>query len=106
MLGFFALRLLHAVWSPARRARLAAHGATLVSVPQQGGPAKPRGDGSWGWPAWERAMELLVLELKGARGSHAHARPLLCHSNARGPLLITALCTLMPLLYFQPLLAD
>lgn len=75
VLGFFALRLLHAVRPPAHRAGLEGHGATLVSVPQQGGTARLRGTGAWGWPAWEWAMELLVLELKGASGSHAHVHP-------------------------------
>lgn len=83
-------------------AKLGLQPAMLVSVPEQGGTTRPRGDGAWGWSAWEQAMELLVLELKGASGSHAHMHPLMYRSNASGPLLITALCALMSLLYFQP----
>lgn len=92
-LGFFALSLLHAVQPPVRRAGLAGHGATLVLVPQQGGTARLRGTGAWGWLAWERAMKLLV--------SHAPVHPLLCRGNARGALLITALSPLMPLAVFS-----
>lgn len=46
VLGFFALRLLHAVWPPAHRAGLVARSATLVSVPRQGGTARLGGTGA------------------------------------------------------------
>lgn len=51
VLGFFALRLLHAVWPPAHQAGLVARSATLVSVPRQGGTARLGGTGAWGWLA-------------------------------------------------------
>lgn len=84
-------------------AGLAACSAALVSVPHESGTATLRWAGAWGWLSWEQEMELLLLELVGASGSHAHVQPLMCHSEARGPLLITVLWTLMSLLYFQPL---
>lgn len=52
-------------------AGFAACSAALVSVPQEGGTAALRWTGAWGWLSWEQEMELLLLELMGASGSHA-----------------------------------
>lgn len=83
-------------------AGLAACSTALDSVSWEGGTAK-----NWGGLVPGGGClgnrKLGCYSLMGASGSQAHVQPLMCHSNARGPSLITALWTLMSLLYFQPL---